>query len=148
MAAGQHKLSRRALLGAVCAAPLVRHQPRHSGLDPESMNTALAEPDTPVFMDSGFRRNDEWDRALARFHLAQATLDAATAEPDQDSYDALLDAHTDALSALLALPAPDLRALAAKLDHIVAHLAWELTGSEDCLEILRTDLHRLVAAAA
>jgi hypothetical protein len=32
---------------------------RHSGLDPESMNTGLAEPDVAVFMDSGFRRNDE-----------------------------------------------------------------------------------------
>jgi hypothetical protein len=32
---------------------------RHSGLDPESVNTALAERHAAVFMDSGFRRNDE-----------------------------------------------------------------------------------------
>jgi hypothetical protein len=31
---------------------------RHSGLDPESMNTASAEREAAVFMDSGFRRND------------------------------------------------------------------------------------------
>ncbi|MGZ8287061.1 MAG: hypothetical protein ACXW27_15115 [Allosphingosinicella sp.] len=89
-----------------------------------------------------------WDRALARFQEAQATLDAARSEPDQDAYDALLDAHTEALCAILALPAPDLPALAAKLDIIVPHQAWELTGCEDRLEILRQDAHRLAAAAA
>lgn len=56
--------------------------------------------------------------------------------------------HTEALTALLALPAPDLPALAAKLDVIVPNLAWELTGSEDCLEILRLDAHCLAATAA
>jgi hypothetical protein len=43
-------------------------------------------------------------------------------------------------------PDPFGAALAAKLDHITAHLAWDLTGSEDCLEILRRDAHRLAAA--
>jgi hypothetical protein len=148
MVDGQHKLSRRALLGAVCASPLVRHAPpRHSGLDPESMNTALAEPDTAVFMDSGFRRNDEWGTALAGFHQAQEILDSAKSEPDQDIYDALLDSHSDAIRTLLALPAPDLPALAAKLEIIVPEQAWELTGSEDCLEILRQDAHRLASTA-
>jgi hypothetical protein len=32
---------------------------RHSGLDPETMSTALAGSDATVFTDSGFRRNDE-----------------------------------------------------------------------------------------
>ena len=88
-----------------------------------------------------------WDRALARFQAARAAVDAATGDPDQGRYDALLDSATDALSALLALPAPDLAAVAAKLDAIVARQAWELTGSEDCLEILRQDTHRLAASA-
>jgi hypothetical protein len=146
MVDGQHKLSRRALLGAVCAAPLVRHP----GLDPGSMNTVVAEADAAVFMGSGFRRNDagSWDRALARFDKAQAILDAARGEPDEDAYDLLLDAHGDALCALLALPAPDLAGLAAKLDIIVAHLAWEQTGAEDCLERVRQDARRLAASAA
>ena len=87
-----------------------------------------------------------WDRTLARLQKAQAILDAARSEPDEDAYDTLLDTHTEALSALLALPAPDLPALTAKLDHITAHQAWENTGSEDCLEILRQDA-RLLAAA-
>jgi hypothetical protein len=75
-------------------------------------------------------------------------LDAAKSEPDQDVYDALLDSHSEALTALLQSPAPDLPALAAKLDAIVPNQAWELTGSEDCLEILRRDAHRLAATAA
>jgi hypothetical protein len=149
MADGQHKLSRRALLGAVCASPLVRHSPaRHSGLDPESMNTVVGESNAAVFMDPGLRRDDEWEKALARLEEAQTILDSARSEPHQDAYDALLDSHSEALSAVLALPAPDLPALAAKLDAITAHQAWELTGSEDCLEILRQDAHRLAGSAA
>ncbi|HET9637932.1 MAG TPA: hypothetical protein VFP12_01870 [Allosphingosinicella sp.] len=144
MVDGQHKLSRRALLGAVCVGPVLS---RHSGLDPESMDTGRVEPDTAVFMDSGFRRNDGWDHALARFQEAQAVLDDARGEPDQDAYDALLDGHSDALCALLALPAPDLAGLAAKLDVIVAQLAWEQSGAEDCLEGVRQDARRLAASA-
>ena len=146
MAVGQHKLSRRALLGAVCAAPVL------SPVIPAQAGTPARPAPSPSPWDPGLRRDDEpcavtiWDRALARFQSAQATLDAAAHEPDQDAYDALLDAHTEALSTLLALPAPDLAALAAKLDVIVAHLAWELTGSEDCLEILRQDARRLAPA--
>jgi hypothetical protein len=112
------------------------------------MNTVVGEPAAAVFMDSGLRRNDEWDRALARLREAQAVLDSARSEPDQDAYDRLLDSHSEALTALLALPAPDLPALAAKLDVIVPQMAWELTGCEDCLEILRQDARRLAAAAA
>jgi hypothetical protein len=112
------------------------------------MNTVVGEPDAAVFMDPGLRRDDEWGKALAHFQEAQATLDSARSEPDEDAYDALLDSHSEALAALLALPAPDLPALAAKLDVIVPQLAWELTGSEDCLEILRQDARRLAAPPA
>jgi hypothetical protein len=145
------EISRRALLGAVCASPLVRHAPnRHSGLDPESTFPSPA-PEGRRWIPDQVRDDGsvaDWDRALARFHEAQAVLDAAKSEPDEDVYDRLLDSHTDALTTLLALPAPDLPALAAKLDAIVPNLAWELTGSEDCLERLRQDARRLAAAAA
>ncbi|MEO7827314.1 MAG: hypothetical protein ABIR60_09260 [Allosphingosinicella sp.] len=89
-----------------------------------------------------------WDQALARLIFAQTTLDAAKSEPDQDVYDSHLDSHSETLNTLLALPAPDLPALAAKLDHILAHQAWENTGSEDCLEIVRQDARRLAGNAA
>ena len=144
MVDGQHKLSRRAVLGAVCASSLVRHP----GLDPGSKNAVAAHPDTALFLGSGFRRNDGWDRALARFHTALAAVDAAGGEPDQERYDALVDSADESMGALLRSPAPDLAAIAAKLDIIVPHLAWELTGSEDCLEILRRDARRLAAATA
>jgi hypothetical protein len=115
MAAGQHKLSRRALLGAALSSPLIlsgaepgrspvsKDAPlvRHPGLDPGSMNTALVQPDTAVFMGSGFRRNDDTvtvrDRALIRFQKAQAALDAAAGIPDEDLYDRLGARHDRAL---------------------------------------------------
>jgi hypothetical protein len=142
MAAGQHKLSRRALLGAVCAAPVLS---RHPGLDPGSTFSSPAPQGR--WIPDQVRDDERWNKALARVHKAQTTLDAAAHEPDQDRYDALLEAHTDALTTLLALPAPDLPTLAAKLEIIVPNLAWELTGAEDCLEILRQDAHRLAALA-
>jgi len=141
MADGQHKLSRRALLGAVCATPALSVIPAEAG-------TSGRPAPSPAPWDPGFRRDDGgWEAALARFQQAQTLLDAAKSEPDQDAYDALLDSHTEALTALLALPAPDLAGMAAKLDVIVPQLAWEPTGAEDCLEILRQDAHRLAASA-
>ena len=144
------ELSRRALLGAVCASPLVRHP----GLDPGStfsLRTSQERRIPDQVRDDGTSESSVvtiWDRALARFHTAQAAVDAATGEPDQDRYDALVDSAGETMSALLALPAPDLAGMATKLDVIVPHFAWELTGSEDCLEILRRDARRLAAAAA
>ncbi len=117
------------------------------------MNKAATPASTAVFMDPGLRRDDGgcrddgWGEALGRLERAQAALDAGRNEEDEDFYDALLDVHSDALCAFLALPAPDLRAIAVKLDHIVPQLAWELTGSEDCLERLRQNAHRLATSA-
>jgi hypothetical protein len=132
------EISRRALLGAVCASAVIPAEAGTSG------RPALS----PSHWGPGFRRDDEWGSALARLQEAQAILDAAKSEPDQDVYDALLDSHSAALTALLRSPAPDLPALAAKLDAIVPNLAWENSGSEDCLEILRQDAHRLAASTA
>jgi len=140
MADGQHKLSRRALLGAVCASPALSVIPAEAG-------TSAGRARSGAPRGPGFRRDDGWGRALARFQEAQAVLDAARGEPDEDVYDGLLDAHSEALCVLLALPAPNHAGLAAKLDVIVAHLAWEQTGAEDCLERLRQDAHRLAASA-
>jgi hypothetical protein len=146
MAGGQHKLSRRALLGALCASPLVRR----SGLDPESTCSSPG-PEGRRWIPDQVRDDEEgaaalWDRALVRLQAAQAVLNGAKSEPDQDVYDRLLDAQSEALRDLLALPAPDLPALAAKLDVIVPEQAWELSGCEDCLDILREDARRLDAS--
>ena len=52
------------------------------------------------------------------------------------------------LLALSRLPAPDLPALALKLELAVADLAWELTGCESCLDAAAADARRLSANAA
>ena len=154
------EVSRRTLLGAVCAAPVLSSvipggTPSKYYFDgnPQAGTPARPAP-SPSPWDPGLRRDDEesfavtiWDRALARFRTAQAAVDAASGEPDQERYDGLVDSADESMCALLALPAPDLPAIATKLDIIVPHLAWELTGSEDCLEILRRDARRLAAAA-
>ncbi|MEA3009509.1 MAG: hypothetical protein QOJ91_1201 [Sphingomonadales bacterium] len=140
MSRGGQKVSRRALLGAVCVSPALSVFPAKAG-------TSGRPAPSPSPGGPGFRRDDEWAEALARFNEVQAVVDNAVSEPDEDIYDRLLDRHAEALTALLALPAPDLPALAAKLDAITAHQAWENTGSEDCLEILRRDAHRLAASA-
>ena len=160
MVDGQHKLSRRALLGAVCASPLVRHPELVSGSGSPPLDGVTSWTLKRVQGDvEGQGPSDpscavtNWDRALTRFNQAQAVLDAAVSEPDEDVYDALLDSHSEALAAL---PAPDLPALAAKscpersrrIDAIVPNQAWELTGSEGCLERLRQDDRRLAATTA
>ena len=81
------EVSRRTLLGAVCTASVLS---RHSGLDPES---TLSSPSPQGRWIPDQVRDDEessvvtiWDRALARFHAAQAEVDAASGEPDQERY--------------------------------------------------------------
>ena len=153
MADGQHKLSRRALLGAVCAAPLVRHP----GLDPGSMNTVLVQPGTAVFMDSGLRRNDGggrfcavtlWDRAFARFEKAQAALDTAAHTPDEDFYDRLGTRHDRAMRRLIRTPAPDLHALAAKLDLALDERSGEFFGDSADMKAIKSDARRLASRSA
>jgi hypothetical protein len=54
-----------------------------------------------------------------------------------------LGARRDAaLKALLRTPAPNLAALAFKLDMLIAEQAWEITGGELCLAAIRRDAHR------
>jgi hypothetical protein len=145
MADGQHKLSRRALLGAVCVAPLVRHP----GLDPGSMNTGSNQADTAAFMDSGFRRNDGmaaiWDRAFAALQKAQAALDAAAHTADEDLYDRLGARHDRALGRLLRTPSPDLPALTAKLELALDERTVEFFGDSAAMKAIKRDARRLAA---
>lgn len=158
MADAQLKLSRRAVLGAVCLAPLAPvlsevegPKVRHSGLDPESMNTAVSPARTAVSMDSGLRRNDgagnsfavtKWERALDKVQKAQAALDALAGVDDDSLYDRVLGRFNKALSRLLRTPAPHPAALAEKLDVLVAHQAWELNFAESAFVALRRDARR------
>jgi hypothetical protein len=157
MVAGQHKLSRRALLGAVCAAPLVRHP----GLDPGSMNAAGHPARSAVPMDSGVelrstsaRRNDEfaaaaakWEKALAGFAAAEAALAAAAGEPDE-VYDPIGARHEAAFQRLLRTPAPDAAALSRKLELALDERAGEFFGDEAAMKAIKRDARRVAASMA
>jgi hypothetical protein len=145
MAAAQHKLSRRALLAGACAAlPLARH----SGLDPESMNTAAPPVPAAAFMDPGFRRDDgKWRKALARYAQAEAGLEAVAHCEDERVYDRAVGRHIGALRRLLRSPAPDVAAAVRKLELIVRHSAWEMSYGEAAFAVLQRDIGRFSAAS-
>jgi hypothetical protein len=84
----------------------------------------------------------KWDRALARFRGAEAALIEAEGGPDH-LFDALNDRFHAALRRLLRTPAPDLAALAIKIDLVVDHEVVTLTGGEACLAALKRDARRL-----
>jgi hypothetical protein len=99
-----------------------------------------------------------WQRALAAYRRAEARLEALrrhidalppeqrafpACEPLEDRYDDLESARLARLRRLLAAPAPDLPALALKLELASDAQAWELTGCETCLEIMAGDARRL-----
>jgi hypothetical protein len=148
MAAGQHKLSRRVLLAGACALPLARH----SGPDPEpkttagqSMNAAATPDPATVFMDPGLRRDDgKWQKALSLFAQAEAELEAL-AHTEDDLYGRALGRHSAALARLLRAPAPDLGAVAGKLDLMVRHQVSELRFGEAAVASLRKDIRRFAA---
>ena len=125
MADAQHKLSRRALLGAACAAPIL--------VTPGSR--ARAAPPAPA-------ADGLWIKSLARYRSAEAALQEVAHTEDDDLYDSRLDPLNNALRRLLRTPAPHRAAMAAKLDLLIEHQAWELTGGDLCIDALRRDAHR------
>ena len=121
MAAGQLSLTRRALLAGACAAPALGR-----GAAP------LARPvdETP------------WARAVARFRAADAAIGAARHSEDEALYDRLADRHDAAIKRLLRTPAPNVEALAVKLELLFAEQAWEMNGGEMCLSAILADARR------
>ncbi len=155
MAVAQHNLTRRALLGAVCAAPAFH---RHPGLDPGSTFFSAGEgqgrwthdrdasgtvrgtvpPDHQVRGDEK-RTVTNWDRALSRYRRAEVALEAVKGSLDDHLHDRLLGRLLKALARLLRTPAPHLPALAEKLDLLVAHQVWELKIAEAALAALQRE---------
>ena len=109
-----------------------------------------------------------WSRALAAYDRAEAKLAAfrrhveslppparpcpersrrGASEPLDDRFDDLECARLAALRWLLALPAPDLPALALKIHRIVDDQAWELSNAEPALAALKADARRLCGGA-
>ncbi|HEX8192041.1 MAG TPA: hypothetical protein VF552_04010 [Allosphingosinicella sp.] len=141
MAAADLKLSRRALLGAALAAPVLSKA--------EGPVLREVEGPAPSAAPEGELQGHfvvaKWDRALARFRAAEAGLGAVAHTEDDALYDRLLGRFNRALRALVRAPAPDLRAFSAKLDLAVDHEVASLTGGEGCMAALKRDARRLAA---
>lgn len=135
MAVAQHKPSRRALLGAAVALPLLGRA------------GAIAVAANP----------EPWRRALAAFEAAEAELRAferQTAGAPWEEQEAIEEGYGDRLGAmyaalrrLLRLPAPDIPALATKIALAVDHEVGTLDGGEACLAALKRDARRLAGQA-
>jgi hypothetical protein len=141
MAAAQHKLSRRALLGAACAAPFAA-EALPATVHPEQ---ASSEVETRV-EGPPLALTSAWNRALSRFQRAEAAVAALEGTPDDDAFNRAADAHDRALERLLLAPAPDIAALAEKLRQTRLNQAWELPSGDALTEALEHDASRLAAA--
>ena len=97
---------------------------------------------------------EKWQRALARLRAAEAEVRAVarataggTAEEEealQEVYDARLGEHSAALLRLMKVRAPDLPALALKIELAIDQEVGSLTGGEICLAALKRDVRRLM----
>jgi hypothetical protein len=64
--------------------------------------------------------------------------------PVQEDYDAGLRDHDAALLRLVRVRAPDLRALAPKIELAIDQEVGTLSGGELCLAVLKRDVRRLM----
>jgi hypothetical protein len=145
MDAGQHKLSRRAVLGAAVALPALQHESGAGAPPPASPSPCRGGATTP------------WLRALAAYCAAEAEIRAyekltsgAPWEEQaaiEEAYGVRLDAMHDAMRRLMRLRAPDLPALATKIVLAVDHEVATLNGGEACMATLRRDALRLARRA-
>jgi hypothetical protein len=134
MAAREHRVSRRALLGAALLPLISNGVARSAGAKPNGHY--------PVSQECSLAW-EEWIGALRRFHQAEAVLKFAAHEPDEDRYGDLVVAFNSALRKVLRTPAPDLPGLALKIELTIDHEVAELTGGGACLAALRRDARRL-----
>ena len=127
MVAGQHKLSRRAVLGGACA-----------GVCAPSL-AAVPAPLPPL----SAAEQGAWAAALARWSKAEAEVAGLAHSEDEDAYDAACGRHDRALAAVLSAAAPDAAAAAWKLGLIARHQVFELSCRETAMAVLAEDLRRL-----
>ncbi|HEX8584347.1 MAG TPA: hypothetical protein VF680_08050 [Allosphingosinicella sp.] len=125
MVAGQHKLSRRALLAGACVAPVL---------------------DASVLLGSAPRRDPAWEKAVARLARAEEAIGALADSADERAYDRAVGRQIAALPRVLKALAPDLGAVGAKIGLIPRHQAWELRFGEAAFAALEKDVRRLAAA--
>lgn len=139
MSEREHNPSRRAVLGAAVMLPFDQGL-RHA---------------QPLLRMSGDQA--PWDRALAAYRAAEAdlrecerrTAGAPWAEQEavEEEFGDRLDALYAALRRLLRASAPDVGALALKIDLGIEHEVATLNGGEACLAAIRRDAWRLARSA-
>jgi hypothetical protein len=152
MSVAEHNPSRRALLGAAVALPFVGGIPAKAGIHLADARGSWI-PDQVRDDGKRGREDGKWERAWRAFAAAEAALRAcerrtagapwAQQDAVEEEYGACLDALYAALRRLLRIPAPDLAALAAKIELVIDHEVATLTGGEACLAALRRDARRL-----
>jgi hypothetical protein len=150
MSVAEHNPSRRALLGAAAMLPLMGGS---DGADaaPRPLHHSPAANGPPP--RSG---EDLWRRLLAEFRGASAAVAEcerrtagapwAAQAAIEEEYGGRLDALYAALRRLLRAPAPDLAALAMKIELVIDHEVATLNGGEACLAALRRDARRFAGA--
>ncbi len=95
-------------------------------------------------------RPGPWQRALSRFRAVEAVERATaggTAEEEealQEVYDDRLGEHSAALVRLMKVRAPDLAALAVKIELAIDEEVGSLAGGEACLAAVKRDVRRLM----
>lgn len=163
------ELSRRALLGAACAGPFLGlFEGDFLGLERAAhcrdLSVTLGAAATPTVRFEPFdgacgvaqdklRREAapsaaealqrQWRNALALFRRAEATLAALEGHPDEDAFGRAHDRFNLALRRLIATPAPDLPALATKLEIADQAELADLTFAPPSLSALALDARRL-----
>jgi hypothetical protein len=146
MAAARHNLSRRALLGVGVVAPL--------GLGSAFGVCEAGSAAADAVSEAALSRR-RWGRALAALERASARIAAFQAETSllpasRRDCEAMEERLTDlecarlpSLARVLGLPAPDLPALALKIELAVGGAAWELTDGDAFMVLPKADAQRL-----
>ena len=88
------------------------------------------------------KRKERWHAALTRFRGAEAAMQAGRSASEA-RFERLCDRYYSAMRRLLRTPAPDVAALAQKLELAVDEEVFTLTGGEACLAALTRDARRL-----
>jgi hypothetical protein len=161
MAAGRHNPTRRALLGAAVFAPVLAAGgvvPKGSGR--ESWDRALAALREAEAAAAAYRASDylpaheihvairarwptSYDFAIDPEARAVVRASLARFQPFEDGLNALGINREATLNRLLLTPAPDLPALALKIELVIDEEVATLAGGERCLVVLKADGWRL-----
>jgi hypothetical protein len=141
MGAAEHKLSRREVLAAGCAATAIP-LPRHCEERSDAAIQLGASTPTPHGLLRSARNDEKWQRALTRYARAETEIEALKHCEDDDLYDRAVGRQIATLGRLLKAPAPDLTAAAWKLELIVRHAAYELRYGDAAFSVLLVDLRR------